>query len=246
MAAHSRVLAWRIPGMAEPGWLPSKGSHRVGHDWSDLAAAAAAVQCILLVHQPWSHSQQQYNSHLNKACLTHICPVKHITSFSLGPLDSSLALCLRAILNGKITIKKHTKAFSASIETITLFLSFNLLIWCITLIDLWILKNPTQKCENCGTEQTMKRKLVQYKSSVTYSTSAWNVCFLPLLMSVNDHDTAQGLIWGTQWILESWWICKYESMDNEDGLCPCSISSSEIMRFMAQILVLGGLPFRCF
>ena len=42
MAAHSSVLAWRIPGMVEPGGLPSVGSHRVGHDWSDLAAAAAA------------------------------------------------------------------------------------------------------------------------------------------------------------------------------------------------------------
>ena len=34
------VLAWRIPGTGEPGGLPSMGSHRVGHDWSDLAAAA--------------------------------------------------------------------------------------------------------------------------------------------------------------------------------------------------------------
>ena len=41
MATHSSVLALRIPGMAEPGGLPSMGSHRVGHDWSDLAAAAA-------------------------------------------------------------------------------------------------------------------------------------------------------------------------------------------------------------
>ena len=42
MATHSSVLAWRIPGTGEPGGLPSLGSHRVGHDWSDLAAAAAA------------------------------------------------------------------------------------------------------------------------------------------------------------------------------------------------------------
>ena len=42
MATHSRVLAWRIPGTGEPGGLPSMGSHRLGHDWSDLAAAAAA------------------------------------------------------------------------------------------------------------------------------------------------------------------------------------------------------------
>ena len=41
MATHSSVLAWRIPGMGEPGGLPSMGSHRVRHDWTDLAAAAA-------------------------------------------------------------------------------------------------------------------------------------------------------------------------------------------------------------
>ena len=40
MATHSSVLAWRIPGMGEPGWLPYMGSYRVGHYWSDLAAAA--------------------------------------------------------------------------------------------------------------------------------------------------------------------------------------------------------------
>ena len=38
MATHSSVLAWRIPGMGEPGGLPSMGSHRVGHDWSNLAS----------------------------------------------------------------------------------------------------------------------------------------------------------------------------------------------------------------
>ena len=47
MATHSSVLAWRIPGMVEPGGLPSMGSHRVGHDWSDLAAAAALIWNLL-------------------------------------------------------------------------------------------------------------------------------------------------------------------------------------------------------
>ena len=41
MATHFSVLAWRIPGTGEPGGLLSMGSHRVGHDWSNLAAAAA-------------------------------------------------------------------------------------------------------------------------------------------------------------------------------------------------------------
>ena len=40
MATHSSVLAWRIPGVAEPSGLPSLGLHRVGHNWSDLAIAA--------------------------------------------------------------------------------------------------------------------------------------------------------------------------------------------------------------
>ena len=51
MATHSSVLAWRIPGMGEPGGLPSMGSHRVRRDWSDLAAAARgsfiAIQAYL-------------------------------------------------------------------------------------------------------------------------------------------------------------------------------------------------------
>ena len=52
MATHSRVLAWRIPGTGEPDGLPSMGSHRVRHDWSDLAAAAAAAADL-------SHNQLQ-------------------------------------------------------------------------------------------------------------------------------------------------------------------------------------------
>ena len=43
MATHSSVLAWRIPGTGEPGGLPSMRSHGVGHDWSDLAAAAEII-----------------------------------------------------------------------------------------------------------------------------------------------------------------------------------------------------------
>ena len=42
MAAYFSIPAWRIPGTEEPGGLPSMGSHSVGHDWSDLAVAAAA------------------------------------------------------------------------------------------------------------------------------------------------------------------------------------------------------------
>ena len=49
MATHSSVFAWRIPGMEEPGGLQSMGSHRVGHDSSNLAAAATAGY----MHRSW-------------------------------------------------------------------------------------------------------------------------------------------------------------------------------------------------
>ena len=46
MATHFSTLAWRIPRTAEPGGLPCMGLHRVGHDWSNLGAAAAAAWLI--------------------------------------------------------------------------------------------------------------------------------------------------------------------------------------------------------
>ena len=67
MATHSSVLAWRIPGTGEPGGLPSLGSHRVGHNWSDSAAAAAVY--IL----PYAIFTLLYRSiHTCKSIHTHI------------------------------------------------------------------------------------------------------------------------------------------------------------------------------
>ena len=51
MATHSSVLAWRISGTGEPGRLPSIGSHRVGHDCGDLAAAMGA-EYVLIASYP--------------------------------------------------------------------------------------------------------------------------------------------------------------------------------------------------
>ena len=48
LISHSSVLAWRIPGIGEPGGLLSMGLHRVGHDWSDLAAATAHASKVML------------------------------------------------------------------------------------------------------------------------------------------------------------------------------------------------------
>ena len=59
MATHSSVLAWRIPGTWEPGGLPPMGSHRVGHDWSDLAAVAAELSSRKL-EIPREHFMQRW------------------------------------------------------------------------------------------------------------------------------------------------------------------------------------------
>ena len=53
MASHSSVVAWRIPGTEKPGGLPSMKSHRVGHDWGDLAAGFSYLflprsKCLLI------------------------------------------------------------------------------------------------------------------------------------------------------------------------------------------------------
>ena len=55
MAAHSSVLAWGIPAMGEPRGLPSMESHRVRHNWNNLAAAAAYHSSINCCHFRISH-----------------------------------------------------------------------------------------------------------------------------------------------------------------------------------------------
>ena len=52
MVTHSTVLAWKIPGMGDTSGLPSMGSHRVGHDWNDLAASAAAATEVIPGRRP--------------------------------------------------------------------------------------------------------------------------------------------------------------------------------------------------
>ena len=60
MATHSSSLAWKIPWTEEPGRLQSMGSHRVGHDWSDLAAAAACWDRLLTANRAMEGSQCHY------------------------------------------------------------------------------------------------------------------------------------------------------------------------------------------
>ena len=96
MATHSSVLAWRIPGTREPGGLPSMGSHRVGHDWSNLAEMKLIrseliiypkLQCCLeaelVMHFLVSNLFLLYSEFQNKVfiCATHYWKL-HVSCWS--------------------------------------------------------------------------------------------------------------------------------------------------------------------
>ena len=77
MATHSSVLAWRIPGTGKPGGLQSMGSHRVGHNWSDAAAAAAAITVMLCSKPSLNPIAENHNNLLF---------LMHVGSFDLSKL----------------------------------------------------------------------------------------------------------------------------------------------------------------
>ena len=93
MAPQSSILTWRIPETEEPGGLLSMGSHRVRHDWSDLAAAAACI-CITITAVHLKH------------CISVLtkCKVSHsVVSNSLWPMDCSPpGSSVRGILQARI------------------------------------------------------------------------------------------------------------------------------------------------
>ena len=68
MATHSSVLAWRIPGTGEPAGLLSMGSHRIGHDWSDLAAAAAGQKTVGSLFSLWPYPWVVAGSNILSMC----------------------------------------------------------------------------------------------------------------------------------------------------------------------------------
>ena len=81
MATHSSVLAWRIPGTGEPAVLPSLGLHRVGHDWSDLAAAAAAASLGKYLNLIFS--SLKWEPYLDQRVTVTICINRSINVISL-------------------------------------------------------------------------------------------------------------------------------------------------------------------
>ena len=82
MSTHSSVLAFRIPGTGEPGGLPSMVLHRVGHDWSDLAAVAAAA--LKLIGFVFLVYRMNYINHTHTDTYTHTYTLKPETCLFLA------------------------------------------------------------------------------------------------------------------------------------------------------------------
>ena len=77
MATHSSVLTWRIPGTEGPSRRPSVGSHRVGHDWSDLAVAAAYPCTNIKVPKPHHQILIPYSIGLQRGAGFCTLPLPH-------------------------------------------------------------------------------------------------------------------------------------------------------------------------
>ena len=106
MATHSSILAWRIPETGEPGGLPSMGSHRVGHNWSDLAEAVAASTTTCehltpseLESKTWAPKQTQPEEKktnqtielCSSSCLNYsLCSVAQSCLTLYSPMDCGL------------------------------------------------------------------------------------------------------------------------------------------------------------
>ena len=87
MAIHSSILAWRIPGTGEPGGLSSMGSHRVGHNWSDSAAAAAGLT-VWDIFEGFSKNNVFWT-----ICENYFSQLASLTSFWLFYWLACLLLC---------------------------------------------------------------------------------------------------------------------------------------------------------
>ena len=105
VATHSSVLAWRIPGIREPGGLPPTGSHRVGHDWSDLAAAFQ-VSLSPLQNHTYSHSHLTVLSgwQLRISVVLHLCITED--TISIPVMEQKLTLLNLLILRGDLGYAK--------------------------------------------------------------------------------------------------------------------------------------------
>ena len=114
IATHSSVLAWKIPGTGEPGGLPSVGSHRVGHDWSNLAAAAVWKVSWFsgnrkdISQKLWIGRSFDVGKTLSSSRIVSVLLMNYKTKHPLvsGDIRGGRRRCEMRVLKGKISVLK--------------------------------------------------------------------------------------------------------------------------------------------
>ena len=114
MAPHSSTLAWKIPWMEEPGGLQSMGSPRVGHDWSDLAAAVAVIDIHTHTHTH-THTEEYHATIENASSIT---PQNKINIFCKCSVDKRTLDRKWVHLDGLEKQMKHIYAIRSLVELI--------------------------------------------------------------------------------------------------------------------------------
>ena len=104
MATHSSVLAWGIPGTGRSGGLLSVGSQRVGHDWSDLAAAAAAVNTYTFIIVSKSTN---WSCFFAKDFIFHCASADALVCRQVKQITSETQIRYRVVFQLEITHKQH-------------------------------------------------------------------------------------------------------------------------------------------
>ena len=126
MATHCSILAWRIPRMGEPGVLPSMGSHRVGHDWSDLAVVKilGVKSYVWILTVPITPHCSRVNCSKKKKILSmknvqitnrkpkwengnKVAATKHQTTIKVADLNHNIPTNIINISTLNIQIKRH-------------------------------------------------------------------------------------------------------------------------------------------
>ena len=123
MATHSSILVWRIPGTEEPSGLPSMGSHRVRHDWSDLAAATAYILFHFLFHYGLSQGTE-YSS---------LCYMVGLCCLSILYINSLHLLILNSQSFTRLlpSLMETTRSFSVPVSLLLFHRYVNLYYICV-------------------------------------------------------------------------------------------------------------------
>ena len=117
MATRSSVLTWRIPGMGEPGGLPSMGSHRVGHNWSDLAQRALQDAWIskIILHgiQVWGQDRTLCSGYnlKTKSKIKEKNVIRYSANIWVKSKRKSQMLNIQKLISNAICLKLHFPSF---------------------------------------------------------------------------------------------------------------------------------------